>query len=26
LNKPVVVDVVTDPACRAPGPWTPPVK
>jgi acetolactate synthase-1/2/3 large subunit len=26
LKKPVVVDVVTDPACRAPGPWTPPVK
>jgi acetolactate synthase I/II/III large subunit len=26
LNRPVVVDVVTDPACRAPGPWTPPVK
>ena len=26
LNKPVVIDVVTDPACRAPGPWTPPVK
>ena len=26
LNKPVVVDVVTDPSCRAPGPWTPPVK
>ena len=24
LNKPVVVDVVTDAACRAPGPWTPP--
>ena len=26
LNKPVVVDVVTDPACRAPGPWTPPIN
>lgn len=26
LNRPVVVDVVTDPACRAPGPWTPAVK
>jgi acetolactate synthase-1/2/3 large subunit len=26
LKKPVVVDVVTDPACRAPGPWTPPIK
>ena len=26
LKRPVVVDVVTDPACRAPGPWTPPVK
>jgi acetolactate synthase-1/2/3 large subunit len=25
-NKPAVIDVVTDPACRAPGPWTPPVK
>ena len=26
LKKPVVVDVVTDAACRAPGPWTPPIK
>jgi acetolactate synthase-1/2/3 large subunit len=26
LNRPVVVDVVTDPACKAPGPWTPPVR
>lgn len=25
LNRPVVVDVVTDSACRAPSPWTPPV-
>lgn len=25
LNRPVVVDVVTDSACRAPAPWTPPV-
>lgn len=24
-DRPVVVDVVTDPACRAPGPWTPPI-
>jgi acetolactate synthase-1/2/3 large subunit len=23
LNKPVVVDVVTDPSCKPPGPWTP---
>ncbi len=23
LQKPVVVDVVTDPGCRAPGPWKP---
>ncbi len=23
LNRPVVVDVITDPAVRAPGPWTP---
>ena len=26
LNRPVVVDVVTDAGCRAPGPWTPPVQ
>jgi acetolactate synthase-1/2/3 large subunit len=26
LKKPVVVDVVTDPTCRAPGAWTPPIK
>ena len=26
LKKPVVVDVVTDAACRAPGPWTPSIK
>jgi acetolactate synthase I/II/III large subunit len=26
LKRPVVMDVVTDPACRAPGPWTPPIK
>jgi acetolactate synthase-1/2/3 large subunit len=26
LNKPVVIDVVTDEACRAPSPWTPPIK
>jgi acetolactate synthase-1/2/3 large subunit len=26
LNRPVVVDVVTDPACKAPSPWTPPKK
>lgn len=25
VNRPVVVDVVTDSACRAPAPWTPPV-
>ncbi|MEW6333056.1 MAG: thiamine pyrophosphate-dependent enzyme, partial [Thermodesulfobacteriota bacterium] len=25
VNRPVVIDVVTDPACRAPGPWTPPI-
>ena len=26
LDKPVVVDVVTDAACKAPSPWTPPIK
>ena len=26
LERPVVVDVVTDPACKAPSPWTPPKK
>lgn len=26
LHRPVVVDVVTDSACKAPSPWTPPKK
>lgn len=26
LKKPVVVDVVTDPTCKAPAAWTPPIK
>lgn len=26
LERPVVVDVITDPGCKAPSPWTPPKK
>jgi acetolactate synthase-1/2/3 large subunit len=26
LDKPVVIDVVTDGACKAPNPWKPPIK
>jgi acetolactate synthase I/II/III large subunit len=26
LQKPVVVDVITDVRCKAPGPWTPPIS